>query len=401
VILEDNESEATAASVLINPRIDLTFEPSIKSWYDIEDEGFADEDFSISPLERRGLASTSTSMPAQDQPLSPHHSLESSQDQIVLHENTSEELAAYTLLGFEDTDGEGWSNNFAELEKEMQQSIQGQEEVLSTVAPSSPRPSRLSIEPQIDQKDGQSGTSFGRLKELRPSSPLRRRDQEEPQEQQQRDPQGGKQQCQDGNREISSDNHHLEGSDCGHTTSDEDDEDPRPAKRRKLIPLPTLTPLNEPTSIHNGQQHHLPQTSRSSSATVESTPVADYHEWSFQGVLKRARIENQIIYNLEFTLPVQEHPHLSIHSAVLDTGFKEGLSAKATVSHQASAPQKSTEKLTEKEESLLVKMVSKDKTWAEIVENFPGHTLQSLKHNFFGKQGGKPRKRGRKPGVRL
>jgi len=33
-------------------------------------------------------------------------------------------------------------------------------------------------------------------------------------------------------------------------------------------------------------------------------------------------------------------------------------------------------------------MVLDDKTWAEIGRHFPGHTLQSLKDNFFTKQGG-------------
>ncbi|PVH70288.1 hypothetical protein DL98DRAFT_140807 [Cadophora sp. DSE1049] len=56
--------------------------------------------------------------------------------------------------------------------------------------------------------------------------------------------------------------------------------------------------------------------------------------------------------------------------------------------------------LTESQEILLAKMVQRDKTWTEIGRHFPGHTLQSLK-NYFTKQGGKPRKRGRKPGVRV
>jgi len=45
-------------------------------------------------------------------------------------------------------------------------------------------------------------------------------------------------------------------------------------------------------------------------------------------------------------------------------------------------------------------MVHDDKTWAEIERHFPVHTLQSLKENFFTKQGGQARKRGRKPGAR-
>jgi hypothetical protein len=58
-------------------------------------------------------------------------------------------------------------------------------------------------------------------------------------------------------------------------------------------------------------------------------------------------------------------------------------------------------KLTEKQDDLLAKLICKDKNWTEIGEHFPGYTLQLLKKNFFGKQGGKPWRRGRKPGVRI
>jgi hypothetical protein len=44
-------------------------------------------------------------------------------------------------------------------------------------------------------------------------------------------------------------------------------------------------------------------------------------------------------------------------------------------------------------------MVHDDQTWADIGQRFPGHLLQLLKENFK-KQGGQPRKRGRKAGVR-
>jgi hypothetical protein len=45
-------------------------------------------------------------------------------------------------------------------------------------------------------------------------------------------------------------------------------------------------------------------------------------------------------------------------------------------------------------------MVYDDETWTKIGQHFSGHTLQSLKENLFTKQGGKPRKRGRKPGAK-
>jgi hypothetical protein len=105
VILEDDKSdtpdpEAAAVSVLI----DAHFKPSTELWYNIEDKCFVDEDLRpIPPLEQRGLASTPISTPAQDQPHSVRHS------------------------PAKDKDGEGWSNDIAEFEKEVQRSLQGQE----------------------------------------------------------------------------------------------------------------------------------------------------------------------------------------------------------------------------------------------------------------------------------
>jgi hypothetical protein len=96
---------------------------------------------------------------------------------------------------------------------------------------------------------------------------------------------------------------------------------------------------------------------------------------------------------------VPNHLSLSLHSEVLGTSSWES-SAEAVVSRRAATSRKPGKELTENQESLLAKMIRDDKTWAEIGRHFPGHTLQSLKENFFTKQGGKPRKRGRKPRVR-
>jgi hypothetical protein len=289
VILEGDESdtpdlEAAVVSVSVDAHADPPFELSKEPWYDIEDQCFVGEDLRpIPPLEQRGLASTQ-STPAQDPPRS-LHSHGSSQDRINLYDNDrvtcviSEELATYTPPESENENGERWSDdNVAELEKELQRSLEGQEKVLSTSAPSSLRlyrPSTKPLHPQIDQENDLIRTSHGGLKELRRGFPLRSQDQEELQEQQQRqeaagveeeddsdneerEPQGGKQQRQDGDKEISNNNHHPEGSDCSHTTSDEDDEDPRPAKRRRLCPVPTdnaLTPPEESTLADNDHYH--------------------------------------------------------------------------------------------------------------------------------------------------
>ena len=93
-----------------------------------------------------------------------------------------------------------------------------------------------------------------------------------------------------------------------------------------------------------------------------------------------------------------EHLHLSLHPEVLDSVSRESL-AKAAVSHRVVSTRKPGKVLTKEQESLLAKMVHDDQTWAEIGRHFPGHTLPSLKENFFTEQGGQPRKGGRKPGV--
>ena len=111
-----------------------------------------------------------------------------------------------------------------------------------------------------------------------------------------------------------------ESSDRSHNTCDEDDEEPRPAKRRKLPPTPTdnaLIPSDEPTAIDN-DSHHPSRTSQSPSITVGLAPVAEYQEWPFQGFLKRTKIGDKTIYNLEFQLlHVPEQLQVSILSKAL------------------------------------------------------------------------------------
>jgi hypothetical protein len=60
--------------------------------------------------------------------------------------------------------------------------------------------------------------------------------------------QGEKRRHQGEAEEISSDNYHPQASERSHDTSDEDDEDPRPAKRRKFPPAPTDNALTYPMS---------------------------------------------------------------------------------------------------------------------------------------------------------
>jgi len=353
----------------------------------------------------------------------------------------------------DENSGGGSEETVSEFEKDLLQAFGGQEKPSQGTTPGFPRPHRTSTEPlqlQIDQE----------VEELKGSTPLHSRDQEEPRERQEvvieairkeeddgdneeREPQGEKHQRQE-NEEISSDiHHHSESSERSHNTSDEDDEDPQPAKRQKLssapivkaltpprdhssaprlLPLPTTQPemdrprrLSSTSSMQVETDDAQPQTrwstfmdnkqpdtpSRSPSAIAESPPVAEYREWPFQGFLKRVTIGNQTIYNLEFALPpIPEHFNLSLGSGVLGAGFKE-LSAEAVVSHRAVTSCKLGKELTKEQESLLAKMIYEDKTWVEIGRHFPGHKLQLLKENFFTKQGGRPRRRGRKPGVKV
>jgi len=111
-------------------------------------------------------------------------------------------------------------------------------------------------------------------------------------------------------------------------------------------------------------------------------------------------IGNQTTYNLEFLLPhISKHLNLPLHSEDLSANAQES-SIEAAVPRRAVTSRKSGKELTKDQESLLAKMVYDDQTWIEIGRHFLGHTLQSLKKNFFTKQGGRPRKRGRKPGAR-
>jgi hypothetical protein len=120
---------------------------------------------------------------------------------------------------------------------------------------------------------------------------------------------------------------------------------------------------------------------------LEPAPVAEYREWPFQGFLRRITIGNQTTYNLEFALPpLPGQLNLSLNSESLGAG-SGGSPATAAASHRPVTSRKAGKELTKEQESLLAKMIHEDKTWIGIGRHFPGHTLQSLKENFFTKQG--------------
>ncbi|KAH7342186.1 hypothetical protein BKA65DRAFT_478089 [Rhexocercosporidium sp. MPI-PUGE-AT-0058] len=412
---------------------------------DVEDGCFVYEDLHPLPsLEHEGLAST----PAQDQPHSRRHSLGLSQDQTNPHgdnrttRSASEEPAPQSLLTTLDEDGGGGSEgNVSDLKRDMQLAFEGQEELLAT-SPSSPRPRRSaeSSHPQIDQDRNQS-----RSEELRSGSRLYSQDEEQdgPREQQEqeevavddmrhevveeeleegddgdnngeREQRGEKRQHQDegsiaasairraasivvhrrrGRREPTT----CEAAEIPHSVT------PSSTTQLEIGDAQSQTGhAHPPTSVNN--DHHYtpltPLTPRSPSDTVESAPVAEYQELPFQGFLKRVTIGDQMTYNLEFSLShIPEHLNLSLYSEVLSASSRES-STEDALSRRAVTSRKPGKQLTKNQESRLAKIVHEDKTWAEIRRHFPGHTLQSLKENFFTKQGGKPRKRGRKPGVK-
>jgi len=459
----DSEATSTSINAGPVPALERSqrADPSNREpWWDVEEGCFVYEDpHPLPPLDHEGLASK----PAQDQPPSRRHSLGVSQDQTKPHgdnrttRSASEESAVQSLIVTLDQDGGGESEeNASDLERNMQLAFEEQEELLAT-SPSSPGDRSFeSSQPPIDQDCDRSWSE-----ELRSSTRLCRQEKEKgaPREQEQEEiaaddirhkvleqgleeagdddesekleQRGEKRQHQD--EGIKTDIHHSESGGHGHETKDDDDEEnekdenPRPTKQRRLVPaspdLPPTPPLEQSSpmpclarshnvtpsttqfEIGNAQSSETdlahPPTSISShsSSDTQKSAAAEYQEWPFQGFLKRVTIGNQITYNLEFSLSHDpEHLSLSLHSGGLSTSSRES-SVEAAVSRRAVTSRKPGKELTKNQESRLAKMVHEDKTWAEIGRHFPGHTLQSLKENFK-KQGGKPRKRGRKPRVR-
>jgi hypothetical protein len=161
-----------------------------------------------------------------------------------------------------------------------------------------------------------------------------------------------KRQHKDETEAIISDIRHPESTDYSHDTSDEDDDDPRPAKRRKLPIISTshsmhnpkhcvirsdsVTPPSatqhkrdelqhqanhgHPSTLIGNDRHHTPRTPHSPSVTHESVPVAEFQEWPFQVFFKRTRIGNETTYNLEFKLPcISERLNLLVFGKALGT----------------------------------------------------------------------------------
>ncbi|KAL2357207.1 hypothetical protein BJ546DRAFT_967135 [Cryomyces antarcticus] len=236
---------------------------------------------------------------------------------------------------------------------------------------------------------------------------------------------GEKRQRQDSTEGLSSEVRNSE-------SSDEDDEDPRPAKRRKLPSINTgtaLSPLSRPgperrmvqhgrltppsapqheaydvqslaehgcsPALADNKRQHIPRTPRSPSATRELVPVAEYQEWPFQGFLKRTRIGNETTYNFEFKLPcISEQLDLPISVEALGIDSNREATAKSVNPHRAtshskihaaaSRPQRRAP-WTPKEDAKLCKMKKDGCTWEQIHDALPGRSKGTIQVRYSTK----------------
>jgi hypothetical protein len=222
---------------------------------------------------------------------------------------------------------------------------------------------------------------------------------------------------QDIHTKISSETYCSVNTDDNHHTCDTDDEDPRPAKRRKPHLAPTGTPpphlrrsrplesfsitsleiddaqpqanFGCPSTLVDDEHHHTPRTSRSPPASVKSAPIAEHQQWPFRGFLKYTRIGNETTYNLEFQLShVPEHLHVPLLSEALGMHPKDIPDAptEAATLHDASAcskvyptavrPRTKRVRWEPKEDAMVVKMREDGCSWETIQAALPRYRTQ-------------------------
>jgi hypothetical protein len=96
----------------------------------------------------------------------------------------------------------------------------------------------------------------------------------------------------------------------------------------------------------------MPRGLRSPSTATGAVPVAEYQEWPFHGFLKRTRIEDDIMYNLEFKLPpISEHLNLPINPEALDICSSREAPAKTPIRHDATTYSKTRQALLQPRKS--------------------------------------------------
>jgi hypothetical protein len=152
---------------------------------------------------------------------------------------------------------------------------------------------------------------------------------------------------------------------------EDEDEQPRPAKRLKRNSQCTRkTPVDV--------DQHVLYTSQSPSVTRELAPITEYEEWPFQGFLKRTRIGNETMYNLEFKLPC-----MSKTLAIPITACDEE-DAPTTPMTRSTAPYSKVSSLTSRrrtrvgwepeDDTRLVDVKKGGCSWKEIYAAFPDRT---------------------------
>lgn len=234
-----------------------------------------------------------------------------------------------------------------------------------------------------------------------------------------------KREHQDVHTEVISNTNYFVNIDKNHDAYDTSDEDPRPAKRRKSYPAPTVTSSTSrghTPELHVGQSgpfvalsnttleidnahpqvdheylstfvdhghQHTSRTSRSPSVAPEAVPVADYREWPFQGILKYTRIGEDMTYNLEFKLPSISEYQLPIGSKILDICSSKEAPAKASTHHDTTAhskihrvlskPKKNRVPWTEEEDAKLLRMWNKGRSWEYIFAELPHRSEGSIR----------------------
>jgi hypothetical protein len=398
-------------------------------WYDVEAGCYIDEELPLGLRleEQQGLA---VSTPAPSSYYSSHHSPRPSHHQIGQHDNNRN--TQHTPEEPLDEDGRGSDENVSDLERDMLRAF----EESSATAPSSLQPPCLYTEqshPQNDQEHEKSETSPSRLEELGFCSLPRNQDRDEggPQEQQQQQQQQQQEVVAEAMREEEGDDdngdreqrgekwrhqdeaeesgsiHHFESSGDSHDTSSEDDEDPRPVKRRKLRPAPAhkglppqpqnLTPLSaaqlEVTLRCDSQLQS--QKSLSPSRTGDEQPTSNtgaaYQEWPMRGFFKLITIGNEVRYGMEFSL--EDAQQLCAAAFPLHTssaGSNASLSAQPfSVCNQADNASGATQsrnkrpRFTADEDAKLVDLKEgRGWSWEDIQREFPGRSTGSLQVRY-------------------
>jgi hypothetical protein len=138
-----------------------------------------------------------------------------------------------------------------------------------------------------------------------------------------------------------------------------------------------ITDVHGCSSTFVEEQHYASQTSQSPSAAAEAVPAAEYQEWPFQGYLKQIRIRDDVIYNLEFKLPlISEHLHLLINPTALDINHNAAAYSKI---HQALLKPKKSKVSWIEDDIKLVQILNKGHSWEYIFAALPNWSEGSIR----------------------